>query len=178
MVDVTPKEATHRRAVARGRVYMQPDTTSLVARGAVTKGDVLAVARVAGIQAAKRTPDLIPLCHPLLVGAVLVNFRIEDTYVEVEAQVDTVDRTGVEMEALTACSIAALTIYDMCKSADRSMVIGDVALWEKTGGRSGIYRRALDLDDDALGRLTRAGPNLLTFASRGLDARRRTVVEP
>ena len=141
MVDVTPKEPTHRRAVARGRVSMQPDTTALVARGAIAKGDVLAVARVAGIQAAKRTPDLIPLCHPLLVGAVLVNFRIEDDYVEVEAHVDTVDRTGVEMEALTACSVACLTIYDMCKSADRSMVIGDLTLWEKTGGRSGTYRR-------------------------------------
>ena len=124
MVDVTPKEATHRRATARGKVFMQPETTSLVARGAISKGDVLAVARVAGIQAAKRTPDLIPLCHPLLVGSVLVNFRIEDTYVEVEAQVDTIDRTGVEMEALTACSVACLTIYDMCKSADRSMVVG------------------------------------------------------
>ena len=102
---------------------------------------VLAVARVAGIQAAKRTPDLIPLCHPLLVGAVLVNFEIGDDYIEVEAHVDTVDRTGVEMEALTACSIAALTIYDMCKSADRSMTIGELTLWEKTGGRSGSYRR-------------------------------------
>jgi cyclic pyranopterin phosphate synthase len=147
MVDVTPKESTHRRAVARGRVHMQPDTTSLIARGAVTKGDVLAVARVAGIQAAKRTSDLLPLCHPLLVGAVLINFRIEDTFIEIEAQVDTVDRTGVEMEALTAVSIAALTIYDMCKSADRGMTIGDVALWEKTGGRSGTFRRAPNLDD-------------------------------
>ena len=128
---------------------MQPDTTSLIARGAVSKGDVLSVARVAGIQAAKRTADLIPLCHPLLVGAVLVNFRIEDSFVEVEASVDTVDRTGVEMEALTACTIAALTIYDMCKSADRSMVIGDVALWEKTGGRSGTFRRS-PLDDSDL----------------------------
>jgi cyclic pyranopterin phosphate synthase len=141
MVDVTPKEASHRRAVARGRVFMKPETTSLVARGAISKGDVLAVARVAGIQAAKRTPDLIPLCHPLLVGSVLVNFRIEDNYVEVEAQVDTVDRTGVEMEALMACTVACLTIYDMCKSADRSMVMGEIALWEKTGGRSGTYRR-------------------------------------
>ncbi|MEA3216370.1 MAG: cyclic pyranopterin monophosphate synthase [Acidimicrobiia bacterium] len=141
MVDVTPKEPTHRRAVARGRVYMQPETASLVARGAVSKGDVLAVARVAGIQAAKRTADLIPLCHPLLVGSVFINFRLEDDHIEVEAQVDTVDRTGVEMEALTACSVAALTIYDMCKSADRTMVIGDVALWEKTGGRSGAFRR-------------------------------------
>lgn len=121
---------------------MTTETTSLVARGAINKGDVLSVARVAGIQAAKRAADLIPLCHPLLVGAVLVNFRIEDTYIEVEASVETVDRTGVEMEALTACTVACLTIYDMCKAVDRSMVIGDVALWEKTGGRSGSFRRS------------------------------------
>jgi cyclic pyranopterin monophosphate synthase len=152
MVDVTPKEATHRRAVARGRVNMQTDTASLIARGAISKGDVLAVARVAGIQAAKRTPDLIPLCHPLLVGAVLVNFRIEDDFIEVEAQVDTVDRTGVEMEALMACSVACLTIYDMCKSVDKAMTIGDISLWEKTGGRSGPYRRAAaTYSDDELG---------------------------
>src|SRR6185295_20370377 len=93
MVDVTPKEATHRRAVAKARVYMKPETSAMVASNAVTKGDVLAVARVAGIQAAKRASDLIPLCHPLLVGAVSVNFRIEDTWIEVEASVDTVDRT-------------------------------------------------------------------------------------
>src|SRR5918997_1248607 len=141
MVDVTPKDPTHRRAVARGRVHMKSETTSLVARGAITKGDVLAVARVAGIQAAKRTPDLIPLCHPLLVGSVLVNFRIEDDYIEVEAQVDTVDRTGVEMEALMACTVACLSIYDMCKSVDRGMVISEIPLWEKTGGRTGPYRR-------------------------------------
>lgn len=147
MVDVTPKEPSHRRAVARGRVYMKSETASLVARGAVSKGDVLAVARVAGIQAAKRASDLIPLCHPLLVGSVFVNFRIEEDHVEIEAQVDTVDRTGVEMEALTAVSVAALTIYDMCKSADRSMTIGDVALWEKTGGRSGTFRREADAAD-------------------------------
>ena len=147
MVDVTPKEVTHRRAIARGRVYMNPETSTLVARGAISKGDVLAVARVAGIQAAKRTADLLPLCHPLLVRAVLINFRIEDAHIEVEAQVDTVDRTGVEMEALTAVSVACLTIYDMCKSADRAMVIGEVALWEKTGGRSGTYRRAPGLGE-------------------------------
>lgn len=141
MVDVTPKEVTHRRAIAKGRVHMASDTASAVARGAIGKGDVLPVARVAGIQAAKRAPDLIPLCHPLLVGSVFVNFHIDDTFIEVEAQVETVDRTGVEMEALTACSVAALTIYDMCKSIDKSMVIGDIALWEKTGGRSGTYRR-------------------------------------
>ena len=141
MVDVTPKEATHRRAIARCKVYMQADTTNAITSNAISKGDVLAVARVAGIQASKRTPDLIPLCHPLLVGSVYINFTIGDDNVEVEAQVETVDRTGVEMEALTACSVAALTIYDMCKSADRSMVIGDLALWEKTGGRSGVWRR-------------------------------------
>jgi len=135
MVDVTPKEATHRRAVARCKVFMDPQTTVLVANREVKKGDVLAVARVAGIQAAKRTSDLIPLCHPLLVGSVVVNFEIEDDHIGVEAQVDTIDRTGVEMEALHACSVAALTIYDMCKSADRSMVMGELALWEKTGWR-------------------------------------------
>jgi len=141
MVDVTPKEPSHRRAVARGRVCMTPETASAVAQGAIKKGDVLAVARVASIQAAKRTSDLLPLCHPLLVGAVTVNFEISDAAIEIEATVDTFDRTGVEMEALTACSVAALTIYDMCKSMDRSMVIDQVTLWEKTGGRSGTYRR-------------------------------------
>lgn len=163
MVDVTPKDATHRRAIARGRVNMKPETTALVARGAVTKGDVLAVARVAGIQAAKRTSDLIPLCHPLLVGSVHVNFRIEDRYIEVEAQVETVDRTGVEMEALTACTVAALTIYDMCKSSDREMVITDIALWEKTGGRHGTYRRdpLADVGADVLeGPFTGGDPEL------------------
>jgi cyclic pyranopterin phosphate synthase len=141
MVDVTPKEPTHRRAVARCKVFMTPATTAAIANREVKKGDVLAVARVAGIQAAKRTADMIPLCHPLLVGSVNLNFEIADDHVAVEAQVDTVDRTGVEMEALHACSVAALTIYDMCKSADRAMVIGELALWEKSGGRQGHYRR-------------------------------------
>jgi cyclic pyranopterin phosphate synthase len=151
MVDVTPKDATHRRALARCKVFMAAETTAMIASNAVTKGDVLAAARIAGIQAAKRTAEMIPLCHPLLVGAVQVNFNIGDDNVEVEAQVETVDRTGVEMEALHAATIAALTIYDMCKSGDRGMVIGEVALWEKTGGRSGTWRRPLpDLD---LGRL-------------------------
>ena len=142
MVDVTPKEPTHRRALARCKVMMEPETTSKVASNAITKGDVLGAARIAGIQAAKRTSDLIPLCHPLLVGSVYVNFTIGDDNVEVEAQVETVDRTGVEMEAMMACAVAALTIYDMCKSSDRSMSIGELTLWEKTGGRSGTYRRA------------------------------------
>src|SRR5262245_22183017 len=146
MVDVTPKNPTHRRAVARGRVHMKPETTSLMTRSTINKNDVLAMARVTDIQTAKRTPELIPLCHPLLVGSVLVNFRIEDDYIEVEAHIETVDRTGVEIEALTACTVACLTIYDMCKSSDRGMVIGDIAIWEKTGGRSGTYRRTDGLD--------------------------------
>ena len=146
MVDVTSKEATHRRAIARCKVTMTSETASKIASGAIAKGDVLAVARVAGIQAAKQTPSLLPLCHPLLVGSVFVNFQIEEHHVEVEAQVETVDRTGVEMEALTACAVAALTIYDMCKSIDRAMTITEVALWEKTGGRSGIFRREPDKD--------------------------------
>jgi len=141
MVDVTPKEPTHRRAMARCKVFMQPETTAAIANREVKKGDVLAVARVAGIQAAKRTSDMIPLCHPLLIGAVTINFEIGDTWVAVECHVDTIDRTGVEMEALHACSVAALTIYDMCKCADREMVIGDLTLWEKSGGRQGTYRR-------------------------------------
>lgn len=144
MVDVTPKDPTHRRAIARGKVFMLPETTAKVASNAVTKGDVLTVARVAGIQAAKRTPDLIPLCHQLSISSVYVNFHLDDDFIEIESMVETVDRTGVEMEAMIACSVAALTIYDMCKSTDRSMTIGEVALWEKTGGRSGIWRREPD----------------------------------
>ena len=141
MVDGAPRDATHRRAIARAKVTMLPDTTAKVASNAISKGDVLATARIAGIQAAKRTADLIPLCHPLLVGSVSVNFTIGDDYVEVEAQVETFDRTGVEMEAMAAASVAALTVYDMCKSADRTMSIGALCLWEKTGGRSGSWRR-------------------------------------
>ena len=141
MVDVTPKDPTHRRAVAKCKVSMEAETVNKIVSNAMSKGDVLAVARIAGIQAAKQTAHLIPLCHPLLVGSVLVNFELGEDFVEIEAHVDTFDRTGVEMEAMTACAVAGLTIYDMCKSVDRSMVIGELTLWEKTGGRSGVYRR-------------------------------------
>ena len=120
---------------------MEPSTTASVATNATNKGDVLATARVAGIQAAKRASALLPMAHPVLVGNVQVNFTIADSYIEVEASVDAVDRTGVEMEALVAVTVAALTIYDMCKSVDRTMTIEDVALWEKSGGRSGTWRR-------------------------------------
>ena len=141
MVDVTAKVPTVRAATARGFVRCSPGVIAALRDGSVPKGDVLAVARIAGIQAAKRTSDMIPLCHPLLVGSVSVTFDIGDDHVVVEVYVETVDRTGVEMEALHACATAALTIYDMCKSADRGMTIGELALWEKTGGRSGTYRR-------------------------------------
>ncbi len=141
MVDVSSKEPTHRRAVARGRVRMAPEVAQALRQGEIGKGDVLAVARVAGIQAAKRTSELVPLCHGLAISSVALDFEVFDDSVGIEASVETIDRTGVEMEALTACSVAALTVYDMCKSMDRSMTIGDIALWEKTGGRSGTYRR-------------------------------------
>ena len=121
---------------------MQPATTAAVASNEVNKGDVLATARVAGIQAAKQAATLIPMAHPVLVGNVYVNFTIAESSIEIEASVDTIDRTGVEMEALTAATVAALTIYDMCKSIDRTMTIEGVALWEKSGGRSGSWRRS------------------------------------
>jgi cyclic pyranopterin phosphate synthase len=140
MVDVSPKEPTHRRAVARCDVQMQPETIAAIVHREVKKGDVLSVARVAGIQAAKRTSDMIPLCHPLMISSVSVNFEVGDDRITIEAHVDCIERTGVEMEALHACSVAALTIYD-----DRAMTITDLALWEKTGGRSGTYRRASEV---------------------------------
>jgi cyclic pyranopterin phosphate synthase len=120
---------------------MLASTTASVAANAMNKGDVLATARVAGIQAAKQAAMMLPMAHPVLVGNVYVNFTIADTHIDVEASVDTVDRTGVEMEALMAVTVAALTIYDMCKSIDRTMTIEEVALWEKSGGRSGTWRR-------------------------------------
>ena len=144
MVDVTAKNATARRAVARCTVTMKPETAAAISSKDIPKGDVIAAARIAGIMAAKRTSDMIPLCHPLQIGAVRIDFEVSETFVTIEAQVDTVDRTGVEMEALHACSVAALTIYDMCKSADKAMSIEGLALWEKTGGKSGPYKRVTD----------------------------------
>lgn len=120
---------------------MAPATARAVADQSLAKGDVLAVARIAGIQAAKRTSEAIPLCHPLMLSAVEVECSVTEGAVEIEARVEVVDRTGVEMEALHACAVAALTVYDMCKAIDKNMVISDVALWEKTGGRSGDYQR-------------------------------------
>ena len=142
MVDVGAKDATRRRAVARSVVAMESTTAAAIADGDVKKGDVLAVARIAGIQAAKRTADIIPLCHPLLLSKVAVDLTVEESSVVIEAVVETTGPTGVEMEALHACTAAALTIYDMCKALDRAMVISDVMLIEKSGGRSGDFRRA------------------------------------
>ena len=141
MVNVGSKDITSRRAVARGNVQMLPATSAAIASSSLPKGDVIATARIAGIQAAKKTSDLIPLCHPLMLSAVTVNIAVGEGVVSIEAIVETTGQTGVEMEALTACSVAALTIYDMCKSADKTMVIGELALWEKSGGRSGTFQR-------------------------------------
>lgn len=141
MVDVGDKAVTKRRAVARATVHTTAEVARAVADGSMKKGDVLAVARIAGIQAAKRTSELIPLCHPLPVTKVSVDLTVGATTVSIEAVVETVGQTGVEMEALTAASVAALTVYDMCKSADKAMTITDVALWEKSGGKSGDFRR-------------------------------------
>lgn len=141
MVDVGDKATTRRRAVAKCEVSMSASTASAIVAGSLPKGDVLAVARIAGIQAAKRTSDLIPLCHPLMLTSVAVQLHVHESSVVIEATVETTGQTGVEMEALTACSVAALTLYDMCKSADKDMVIGQLALWEKSGGRSGDYNR-------------------------------------
>ncbi|MCB0078811.1 MAG: cyclic pyranopterin monophosphate synthase MoaC [Anaerolineales bacterium] len=142
MVDVGAKEVTARVAVARGRIRMAADTLALIREGDLKKGDVLTVAQIAGIQAAKRTHELIPLCHPLLLNQIALDFTFDEeaSAIEIEATVRVSGKTGVEMEALTAVSVAALTIYDMAKAADRAMRIGDIRLVEKRGGKSGAYR--------------------------------------
>jgi cyclic pyranopterin phosphate synthase len=145
MVDVSAKAVTARSATAAGRVRLSPSCVAALRDGSVPKGDALAVARIAGIQAAKRTPGLIPLCHPLSISAVEVGIGVVDDGVEIEATVRTADRTGVEMEALTAVTVAALTMIDMVKAIDKLAVITDVRVIAKSGGRSGDWRRA-DLD--------------------------------
>tara|TARA_B100000287_G_scaffold399599_1_gene418068 strand:- start:177 stop:650 length:474 start_codon:yes stop_codon:yes gene_type:complete len=142
MVDVGDKASSRRKAIARAEIHMSAETIQALTQGGIPKGDVLAVARVAGIQAAKKTAELIPLCHPLPLTSVTVEFEIKEDRVEIESKAETFGQTGVEMEALTACSVAALTIYDMCKALDRMMVIESVALWEKEGGKSGDWKRS------------------------------------
>ncbi len=139
MVDVTGKADTARVAVARGMVRMQPATFRIIKQGKAAKGDVLSVAQLAGIMAAKRTPDLIPLCHPILIGNVNIEFSLDEakSTVEITTTVESTGKTGVEMEAMTATSVAALTIYDMCKAIDRGMKIETIRLVRKSGGKSG-----------------------------------------
>ncbi len=148
MVDVTPKPETERVAIAAGEVHMQPETLRLIQEGNLKKGDVLAAARIAGIMAAKRTHELIPLCHPLLLTKVAVDFRFHEaeSKIEIQALVKTRGPTGVEMEALTAVAVAALTIYDMAKAVERTMRIENIRLLYKSGGKSGTFTR----DGDAI----------------------------
>lgn len=148
MVDVTAKASTERVAMAQAKILLRPETLEKIQRRAIAKGDVLAVAQVAGVMGAKRTPDLIPMCHPLFLSSVDISFE-EDTQPNVDglssitivATVKTTGQTGVEMEAMTAVSVAALTIYDMCKAIDRGMTVTDVCLLSKSGGKSGTYTR-------------------------------------
>jgi cyclic pyranopterin phosphate synthase len=143
MVDVTEKSSTSREARAEGRVYMSAETLQLIRQGGHKKGDVLGVARIAGIQAAKKCAELIPLCHPLMLTSITVNLDIDEGAgcVTIATDCRLTGQTGVEMEALTAASVAALTVYDMCKAVDKNMEISNIRLMEKKGGRSGHYRR-------------------------------------
>ncbi len=144
MVDISGKEASERFAVARGSISMKPETLAMIQEKTVPKGDVFSVARIAGIMAAKKTSDLIPLCHPLAIASVTVDFTIDEKKgkIDIESSVKVAGQTGVEMEALTAVSVAALTIYDMCKAIDKEMAISDIVLVEKRGGLSGTYKRS------------------------------------
>jgi cyclic pyranopterin monophosphate synthase len=146
MVDVTEKNPTLRVAVAGGSVFMKPETCRMIRDQKVKKGNVLETARIAGIMAAKKTSELIPMCHPLSLTHVQVDFEPDETNnrIGIEASVRTIDQTGVEMEALTAVSVAALTVYDMCKSYDREMTVSSIQLLEKSGGKSGTYKRNSD----------------------------------
>lgn len=142
MVDVSSKDITQRKAVAGGEIIMDTSTLSMIKEGTITKGSVIETARIAGIMAAKKTSDLIPMCHPLLLSSIKVDFDLNyDDKIKIEAEVKNSGQTGVEMEALTAVNTAALTIYDMCKAVDRSMTINDVKLLYKSGGKSGVYER-------------------------------------
>lgn len=143
MVDVSGKDITHREARAIARIRFRPETIELLLKKAIPKGDVLTVAKIAGIMAAKKTHELIPMCHPLNISHVEIEFRIlkESSSIEVESLVKVEAKTGVEMEALTASAVAALTIYDMCKAVDKEMIITDIMLLEKRGGRSGEFKR-------------------------------------
>ncbi|MGD1074780.1 MAG: cyclic pyranopterin monophosphate synthase MoaC [Thermodesulfovibrionales bacterium] len=143
MVDVSEKSPTKREAVARGSIHMKPQTVKLILDSAIAKGDVISVARIAGVMGAKKTSELIPLCHPLNVTSIAVEITVDEarSLLDVEATAKTIGQTGVEMEALTAVSVAALTVYDMCKAVDKEMVISGIMLMEKRGGKSGEFKR-------------------------------------
>ena len=140
MVDISAKDVTTREATAKARVNADPATLAIITSGTAKKGDVLATARIAGIMAAKKTSDLIPLCHPLMMSKVTVDFDLHTDHIDVSATVKVEGKTGVEMEALMACSVACLTVYDMLKAVDRGMIITDLRLVEKTGGKSGHFK--------------------------------------
>ena len=148
MVEVSDKADSYRSAIARGSIRMSPQTIDTIVSGGIKKGDVLAVAQIAGIMGAKKTSDLIPMCHPLNLTGVNLTFKMETDGILIESQVNLFGKTGVEMEALTAVSVAALTIYDMCKAVDKAMVINDIRLVYKTGGKSGTYIREGEGIDD------------------------------
>ena len=139
MVEVTGKDDTSRTAIAQGRITMKPETIEAIQNERIKKGDVLSVSQIAGIMGAKKTSEIIPMCHPLMLTGVDIHFQIEKNCILIEAEVKTVGKTGVEMEALTAVTTVALTIYDMCKAIDKEMVIGEIGLIKKTGGKSGDY---------------------------------------
>ncbi|MDB5100133.1 MAG: moaC1 [Cyanobacteria bacterium RYN_339] len=178
MVDVTAKPATARLAVARASVWMQPETLAAIRQGAIAKGDVLAVAQVAGVMGAKQTGQWIPMCHPLPITGVDLHFRLDDELarIEIEAQVQVLGPTGVEMEALTAVTAAALTIYDMAKAIDRGMTIGPAYLVRKEGGKSGVYQHVrahvtrIAGGDDGLGALLLRAGEVVQLLPAGAQA--------
>ncbi|XMB67102.1 cyclic pyranopterin monophosphate synthase MoaC [Mycoplasmatota bacterium zrk1] len=141
MVNVSDKASTSRNAIASGKIYMRKETLELIKSGGHKKGDVLAVAQVAGVMGTKKTSDIIPMCHPIMISGVDISFSLGDDFVEIISSVSCNGQTGVEMEALSAVSVSALTIYDMCKAVDKDMKITDICLLEKSGGKSGVYRR-------------------------------------
>lgn len=141
MVEVSDKDDTKRVAIARGTIKMKKETLDMIKEGLIKKGDVLSVAQIGGIMGCKKTSDLIPMCHNIFISGSDIRFNILEDAIEIESEVKTIGKTGVEMEALTAVSMAALTIYDMCKAVDKDMVISDVRLIKKTGGKSGVYIR-------------------------------------
>lgn len=141
MIEITEKSITKREAIARGEVILSPDTVRLIREGKIPKGDVLSCAQVAGIMAVKKTPYLIPMCHPVRITGASINFKLKEDEIEIEVRVKAADRTGVEMEALTGLAVAGLTIYDMCKAVDRDILLSNMRLIEKRGGKSGNFTR-------------------------------------